>query len=44
MGTADNLIADRCILEEVKEHQRTAANAYCDYQDAYHTVPHDWQN
>ena len=43
MGTADNLLVDRCMLEEVKEHQRTAAAAYYDYQKAYDTVPHEWQ-
>ena len=31
------------MLEEVKEHQRTAAAAYYDYQKAYDTVPHEWQ-
>ena len=35
MGTADNLLVDRCMLEEVKEHQRTAAAANYDYQKAY---------
>ena len=40
MGTADNLLVDRCKLEEVKEHQRTTAVAYYDYQKAYDTVPH----
>ena len=43
MGTADNLLVDRCMLEEVKEHQRIAAAAYYDYQKAYDTVPHEWQ-
>ena len=43
MGTADNLLVDRCMLEEVKENQRTAAAAYYDYQKVYDTVPHEWQ-
>ena len=43
MGTADNLLVDRCMLEEVKKHQRTAAAAYYDYQKAYDTVVHEWQ-
>ena len=43
MGTVDNLLVDRCMLEEVKEHQGTAAAAYNDYQKAYETVPHEWQ-
>ena len=43
MGTADNLLVDRYMLEEVREHQRTAAAAYYDYQKAYDTVPHEWQ-
>ena len=43
MGTADNLLVDRSMLEEVKEHQRTVAAVYYDYQKAYDTVPHEWQ-
>ena len=43
MRTADNLLVDRCMLEEVKEHQRTVAAAYYDYQKAYDTVPHEWR-
>ena len=43
MGTAENLLVDRCMLEEVKKHQRTAAVAYYDYQKAYDTVLHEWQ-
>ena len=31
------------MLEEVKEHQRTVAAAYYDYQMALDTVPHEWQ-
>ena len=40
---ADNLLFDRYMLEEVKEHQRTAVVAYYDYKKAYDTVPHEWQ-
>ena len=43
METADNLLVDKGMLEEVKEHQRTVAAAFYDYQKAYDTVPHEWQ-
>ena len=43
MGTSDDLLVDRCMLEEVREHQRTAAAAYYYYQKAHITVPHEWQ-
>ena len=43
MGTADNLLVDRCILEEVKDHQRIAAAAYYEYQKAYNSMLHEWQ-
>ena len=38
-----SLLVDRCMLEEIKEYQRTTAGAYYDYQKAYDTVPNEWQ-
>ena len=43
MGAVKNLQGNRCMLEEVKKHRRTAAAAYCDYQKTCDTVPHEWQ-
>ena len=35
---ADNILFDRFMLEEVKEHQKAAAAAYYGYQRAWETV------
>ena len=43
MRTADNLLVDKCMLEEVEEHQRTAAATCFNYQKAYDTISHEWQ-
>ena len=43
METMDNLLVTRYMLEEVKEHLRTAAAAYNNYQKAYDKVSHEWQ-
>ena len=42
LGTVDQLIIDRCILEEVKSYHRILAMAYYDYKKAYDKVHHDW--
>ena len=42
LGTFDQLIIDRCIMEEVKSDHRTLAVAYYDYKKAYDKVHHDW--
>ena len=42
LGTVDQLIIDRCIMEEVKQHQRNLAVAFYDYKKAYDKVHHDW--
>ena len=42
LGTMDQLIMDRCIMEEVKQHHRNLAVAFYDYKKAYDKVHHDW--
>ena len=42
LGTVDQLIIDRCIMEEVKQHHRNLAVAFYDHKKAYDKVHHDW--
>ena len=42
LGTVDQLIIDRCIMEEVKQYHRNLAAAFYDYKKAYDKVHHDW--
>ena len=42
LGTVDQLIIDRCIMEEVKQHHRNLAVAFYDYKKAYDKVYHNW--
>lgn len=42
LGTVDQLVIDRCIMEEVKEYHRNLAVAFYDYKKAYDKVHHDW--
>ena len=42
LGTVDQLIIDRCIMDEVKQHHRNLAVAFYDYKKAYDNVHHDW--
>ena len=42
LGTVDQLITDRCIMEEVKSHHRNLAMAFYDYKTVYDKVHHDW--
>ena len=42
LGTVDQLIIDRCITEEVKQHHRNLAAAFYDYKKAYDKIHHDW--
>ena len=42
LGTVDQLIIDRCIMEEVKRHHCNLAVAFCDYKKEYDKVHHDW--
>ena len=41
LGTVDQLIIDRCIMEEVKQYHRNLAVAFYDYKKAYNKVHHD---
>ena len=41
LGTVDQLIFDRCIMEEVKQHHCNLAIAFYDYKKAYDKVHHD---
>ena len=41
LGTMDQLIIDRCIMEEVKQYHRNLAVAFYDYKKAYDKVHHD---
>ena len=42
LGTVDQLIIDRCIMEEVKQYHRSLAVAFYDYKKGYDKVHHDW--
>ena len=42
LGTLDQLITDRCIMEEVKQYHRNLAVAFYDYKKAYDKVHHNW--
>ena len=42
LGTVDQLIIDRCIMEEVKQYHRNLAVAFYDYKKAYDKVHNDW--
>ena len=41
LGTMDQLIIDRCIMEEVKQYHRNLTVALYDYKKAYDKVHHD---
>ena len=41
LGTADQLLIDNCIMEEVRTHKRNLAVAYYDNRKAYDMVHHD---
>ena len=42
LGTVDQLIIDRSIMEEVKQYHRNLAIAFDDYKKAHHKVHRDW--
>ena len=42
LGTVDQLIIDRCIMEEVKQYHRNLTVAFYDHKKAYDKVHHDW--
>ena len=42
LGTVDQLIIDRSIMEEVKQYHRNLAIAFDDYKKTHDKVHHDW--
>lgn len=42
MGTVDQLILDKYIMEEVKTQHRKLTVTFYDYKIAYNKVLHDW--
>ena len=42
LGAVDQLLIDKCIVDEVREHKRNLAVAFYDYTKAYDRVHHDW--
>ena len=42
LGTVDQLIINRCIMEEVKKYHRNLPVVFYDYKKAYDKVHHDW--
>ena len=42
LGTFDQLIINRCIMEEVKQHHWNVAVAFYDYKKLYDKIYHDW--
>ena len=44
LGTVDQLIIDKSIMEELKTYHRNLAIAFYDYRKAYDKVHHDWMH
>jgi len=44
MGTKDQLLINKSILEDAKRRQRNLSMAWVDYQKAFDSVPHSWIN
>ena len=42
LGTIDQLIIDRCIMEEVKQYHRNLDVVFYNYKKVYDKVHHDW--
>ena len=42
LGTVDILLTDKCMMDEVKEHNRSLAVAYYDHEKAYNRVHYNW--
>ena len=42
LGAVDQMIIDRCIMEEMKQYHRNLAVAFCGYKKMYDKVHHDW--
>ena len=44
LGTKDQLLINKTILEDAKRRQRNLSMAWIDYQKAFDSVPHSWIN
>ena len=44
MGTKDQLLINKTILEDCKRRQRNLSMAWIDYRKAFDSVPHSWIN
>ena len=44
LGTKDQLLINKAILEDAKRRQRNLSMAWVDYQKAFDSVPHTWIN
>ena len=42
LGTKDQLLVNKTILEDCRKRKRNLSMAWIDYQKAYDTVPHSW--
>ena len=42
LGTVDQLLIDSANMGEVRDHHRSLAVAYYEYQKAYSMIYHDW--
>ena len=42
LGTVDQLIIDRCIMEKLKQYHKNHAAALCYYKRVYDEVHYDW--
>ena len=38
----DQLTIDQCIMEEVKQYHKNLAVTFCNYEEVYDKVRHDW--
>ena len=41
-GCADELLINKTVCEEVKQHRRNLCTVWLDYKKAYDSVPHEW--
>ena len=44
LGTKDQLLINKTVLEDAKRRQRNLSMAWIDYQKAFDSVPHSWIN
>ena len=41
-GRADQLLINKTVCEEVKQHRRNLCTVWLDYKKAYDSIPHEW--